>query len=462
MNAVRAGLALRAADAIGYGHGFPPWNRVGPQGICEPAGRCTPDLRLMSKSRREVRGRGEGSRRKGPSSAGAERRGASIGGARRQGEGHDEEACHPLERHVHRGSRPLPGLERSGGSRGRGVHDHRNPNGRGAGSGSRPRQTSTTTGRTERLATGFNPYPGSQVADGVRVATGDFDGDLNEDLVVSAGNGLAVKIFELNPDGTVGNLIDSRKVFGGRGVFVAAGDLNGDQRAELIVAAGYGTPNVRIFSDTDFDGRVLDNQTDGFLAFPSGFRGGVRVAAADTNDVGAAEVITASASAGRRIKILTDRRPRPHRLRRPAARGRRGLLQLVQGWRERRGRRDLGRGRQRRRAGDRARGRQGQGLRPHRHRRGRRRVRQPSLRVVVPRASSGWSRGVRLGAGDSDHSGSYVEVFTAPAALAGRKAVKIYDDTLDPGRGPARQPDHPGLQGLSQIGEGRRLRRPGA
>ena len=41
-------------------------------------------------------------------------------------------------------------------------------------------------------------------------------------------------------------------------------------------------------------------------------------------------------------------------------------------------------------------------------------------------------QGVRLGAGDSDHSGSYVEVFTAPGP-AGRKAVKIYDDTLDPG-----------------------------
>ena len=61
---------------------------------------------------------------------------------------------------------------------------------------------------------------------------------------------------------------------------MAAGDVNGDGRDELIVAPGLGKPaSVRIFSDTDLDGKVLDNQTDSFIAFSSAFTGGVTVAA---------------------------------------------------------------------------------------------------------------------------------------------------------------------------------------
>jgi hypothetical protein len=57
------------------------------------------------------------------------------------------------------------------------------------------------------------PYPGSAVGDGVRVAVGDFNGDGNQELVTAAGKGVPVKIWAINPDGTIGDLIDSKTVF---------------------------------------------------------------------------------------------------------------------------------------------------------------------------------------------------------------------------------------------------------
>jgi hypothetical protein len=72
------------------------------------------------------------------------------------------------------------------------------------------------------------------------------------------------------------------------GVFVAAGDVDGDGRADIITGADAGGgPHVLAFSGVD--GHVLRS----FFAYDPGFSGGVRVAAADLDLDGFAEIITA-------------------------------------------------------------------------------------------------------------------------------------------------------------------------
>jgi hypothetical protein len=59
------------------------------------------------------------------------------------------------------------------------------------------------------------------------------------------------------------------------GVFVAAGDLDGDGRAELVTGAGRGgLPRVRVFGRAS-SGRVTERAS--FLAYPQTFPGGVFV-----------------------------------------------------------------------------------------------------------------------------------------------------------------------------------------
>jgi serralysin len=73
------------------------------------------------------------------------------------------------------------------------------------------------------------------------------------------------------------------------GLYVAAGDVNGDGRADVIVGAGPGTmPQVTVF-----DGRGL-TLLESFFAFPTAFHGGVRVGAVDVNGDGRADIRVAS------------------------------------------------------------------------------------------------------------------------------------------------------------------------
>ena len=75
------------------------------------------------------------------------------------------------------------------------------------------------------------------------------------------------------------------------GVFVAAGDVDRDGREELITGADAGGgPHVRVFATGPaFTGL---REVYGFYAYAPWFTGGVRVAAGDLDGDGRAEIIT--------------------------------------------------------------------------------------------------------------------------------------------------------------------------
>ncbi len=124
-------------------------------------------------------------------------------------------------------------------------------------------------------------------AGGVRVASGDVNGDGVPDIITApgAGGGGHVKVF----DGSNGALLDDFVPYEGfpGGIFVAAGDVNGDGKADIITGADSGGgPHVMVFSGADLS--VLAS----FFAFDPSFTGGVRVAAGDVNGDGRDDIIT--------------------------------------------------------------------------------------------------------------------------------------------------------------------------
>jgi subtilisin-like proprotein convertase family protein len=169
-------------------------------------------------------------------------------------------------------------------------------------------ETVAPAGLTQPIV--FAPYP--NFTGGVRVAMGDFDGDGNAELVTAAGpgGGPHVIVWSLNPDGSIGGVIDSFMAYDQNfkgGVFVATGDVDGDGRAELVTAPDTGGgAHVKIFSDTDHDGKLSDNLVDQFFPFAN-FTGGVRLALGNTNNTGGDEVIVAAGpGGGPHVMVFTD------------------------------------------------------------------------------------------------------------------------------------------------------------
>ncbi|MCI0358132.1 MAG: VCBS repeat-containing protein, partial [Planctomycetaceae bacterium] len=167
----------------------------------------------------------------------------------------------------------------------------------GAGQGAPGGHVKVFDGRTGAELRSFFAFDPIFVG-GVQVAAGDVNGDSFADIVTGAGpaGGGHVKVF----DGLTGAEFRSFLAFEGAsgGVSVAAGDITGDGRAELIVGAAV-NGHVKAF-----DG-VTNGVVASFLAY-SGFPGSVNVAAGDVNGDGLADIITGAGpgAAGGHVKVF--------------------------------------------------------------------------------------------------------------------------------------------------------------
>jgi hypothetical protein len=163
---------------------------------------------------------------------------------------------------------------------------------------------SVTAGQLTPVGSPVAPFPG--FGGSVRTATGDFNGDGVTDIAVGAGpgGGPMVKVYDGKTGAEVRSFFAYEWYFAG-GVMLAAGDVDGDGRADLVVGADQGGgPRVRVFRGGDPSSVAAD-----FWGIDdAAFRGGVRLAVGDVNaDRRADLVVAAGYGGGPRIAIYDGR-----------------------------------------------------------------------------------------------------------------------------------------------------------
>lgn len=168
----------------------------------------------------------------------------------------------------------------------------------------RSRLVRVFSGATGTLLSSFTPFQENVFRTGYRVAVADFTGDGLDDVIVGMGPGdipTKVKSFDLanlsNPTPIV-----SFKPFAANyagGVYVGAGDVDGDGAADYVLGQGGGKNRLKVLSGADF--AVLAD----FRAF-NALSGGVRVSVTEFNDQPPSKLLTGSGPGTDRVRIFRD------------------------------------------------------------------------------------------------------------------------------------------------------------
>ena len=129
----------------------------------------------------------------------------------------------------------------------------------------------------------------------VRAIVADVTGDGTPDVIVGTGPGVPaqVVVFDGTNAAVLFRLTPFESTFTG-GLFLAAGDINGDGKADIVVSPDVGgSGRVTVFSGAN--GAVLANF---FGIDDPNFRGGARVSVADVNGDGTPDLIVAAGQGG--------------------------------------------------------------------------------------------------------------------------------------------------------------------
>ena len=161
----------------------------------------------------------------------------------------------------------------------------------GAGSGTPTVRLVGTDGTQISSAAAF----GSGFTGGVRTAVADVNGDGTPDVIVGSGPGTASLVRVI--DGSTGKELFSVTPFESSftgGVFVAAGDVNGDGTPDVVISPDQGGgPRVDVYNGKTFV------KIDSFLGIDDpAFRGGARVAIGDINGDGTGDLVVAAGFQG--------------------------------------------------------------------------------------------------------------------------------------------------------------------
>lgn len=136
---------------------------------------------------------------------------------------------------------------------------------------------------------------------GVNVASGDINGDGKDEIITGAGQGGGPHVRIFNDKGELLGQFFAFNRESRSGIRVASGDMNQDIFDEIIVSPeNQGSPQVRIFRPTNF-GLISE-----FFAFDPGFFNGVYVTIGDVDSDGKNEIIAGAGIGGKANMRIFD------------------------------------------------------------------------------------------------------------------------------------------------------------